>query len=57
MRSVVTLALLLLVAAIAIGAPESHAAVSASPPLDLRGIALVAITVVVVAAETVRRIP
>lgn len=54
MRSVITLALLLLVAAIAIGAPESHAA---SAPLDFRGIALVAITVVVVATETVRRIP
>lgn len=56
MRSIATLALLLLVAAIAVGAPESRP-LSASAPLDLRGIALIMITVVVVAVEGVRRLP
>lgn len=55
MRSVITLALLLLVAAIAVGAPESHAA--ASSALDLRGIVLLTITVVVFAFEGLRRLP
>ena len=57
MRSVVTLALLILVAAIALGAPESHATLAASAPLDLRGIALLTITVIVIAVEGVRRLP
>ena len=57
MRSILSLAVLLLIAAFAIAAPESHAAVNASAPLDARGMALIMITVVVVAVETVRRLP
>ena len=57
MRSILSLALLLLVAVFAIAAPESHAAVSGSAPLDARGLALIMITIVVVAVETVRRLP
>ena len=57
MRSILSLALLLLIAAFAIAAPESHAAVNGSAPLDARGMALIMITIVVVAVETVRRLP
>ncbi|HEX7191091.1 MAG TPA: hypothetical protein VF381_05900 [Thermoanaerobaculia bacterium] len=57
MRSILSLALLLLVAAFAIAAPETHAAVNSTAPLDARGMALIMITVVVVAVETVRRLP
>jgi hypothetical protein len=57
MRSILSLAFLLVVAVFAIAAPETHAAVNASAPLDARGMALIMITVVVVAVETVRRLP
>ena len=57
MRSILSLALLFLVAAFAIAAPETHATVAASTPLDARGMVLIMITVVVVAVETVRRMP
>jgi hypothetical protein len=57
MRSILSLIVLLLIAAFAIAAPESHAAVNGSAPLDARGMALIMIAVVVVAVETVRRLP
>lgn len=57
MRSFVSLVFLLLVAVVAIGAPESHAAAAGSSPLDLRGVALLMVTIVIVAVETVRRLP
>jgi hypothetical protein len=57
MRSLVSLVVLLVVAIVAIGAPETHAAAAAGSPLDLRGMALLTITIVIVAVETVRRIP
>jgi hypothetical protein len=57
MRSILSLVVLLLIAAFAIAAPESHAAVNGSVPLDARGMALIMIAVVVVAVETVRRLP
>ena len=57
MRSILSLAVLLLIAIFAIAAPESHAAVNASAPLDARGMALIMITIVVVSVETVRRLP
>lgn len=57
MRSLVSLVVLLVVAIVAIGAPETHAAAAAGSPLDLRGMALLMITIVIVAVETVRRIP
>ncbi len=57
MRSILSLALLFLVAAFAIAAPETHAAVTTSTPLDARGMVLIMITIIVVAVETVRRLP
>jgi hypothetical protein len=57
MRSFVSLVFLLVVAVVAIGAPESHHALSSGAALDFRGMALLAITIVIVAVETVRRIP
>jgi len=57
MRSILSLVVLLLIAVFAIAAPESHAAVNGSSPLDARGMALIMIAVVVVAVETVRRLP
>ncbi|HEY2321780.1 MAG TPA: hypothetical protein VGJ82_02850 [Thermoanaerobaculia bacterium] len=57
MRSILSLVLLFLVAAYAIAAPETHAASAASAPLDARGMVLIMITVIVVAVETVRRLP
>jgi hypothetical protein len=57
MRSVLSLVVLLLIAAFAVAAPETHAAANAVAPLDGRGMALIMITVVVVAVETVRRLP
>jgi hypothetical protein len=57
MRSILSLVLLFLVAAFAIAAPETHAAVTTSTPLDARGMVLIMITVIVVAVETVRRLP
>jgi hypothetical protein len=57
MRSVLSLVVLLLIAVFAIAAPETHAAVNTTAPLDGRGMALIMITVVVVAVETVRRLP
>ena len=55
MRSLITLALLLLIAAVAIAAPNAHSA--AAGTLDARGTALLLICVVVIAVETVRRLP
>ena len=57
MRSILSLTLLFLVAAFAIAAPETHAAATTSAPLDARGLVLIMITVIVVAVETVRRLP
>ena len=57
MRSILSLVVLFLVAAFAIAAPETHAAVTSSAPLDARGMVLIMITVIVVAVETVRRLP
>jgi hypothetical protein len=57
MRSFISLVFLLAVAVVAIGAPESHAAVGGGAALDFRGMALLLITVVIVAVETVRRLP
>lgn len=57
MRSILSLAVLFLVAAFAIAAPETHAAVTSSAPLDARGLVLIMITVIVIAVETVRRLP
>ena len=57
MRSILSLVLLFLVAAFAIAAPETHAAVATSAPLDARGMVLIMITIIVVAVETVRRLP
>jgi hypothetical protein len=57
MRSFISLVFLLVVAVVAIGAPESHAAIGAGAALDFRGMALLLITVVIVAVETVRRLP
>jgi hypothetical protein len=57
MRSILSLVVLFLVAVFAVAAPSTHAAVNASTPLDARGMALIMITIVVVAVETVRRLP
>ena len=57
MRSILSLVLLFLVAAFAIAAPGTHAAVTTSAPLDARGMVLIMITVIVIAVETVRRLP
>ncbi len=58
MRSIVVLLLLLLVAAIAVAAPNVHAvAAAAAGPLDARGIALLMLSVIVIAIEGVRRLP
>jgi hypothetical protein len=58
MRSLVTLALLILVAAFAIAGPSAQTVVAgATSSLDLRGAALLMISVIVIAVETVRRIP
>src|SRR5438270_429351 len=51
MRSILSLVVLLLIAIFAIAAPESHAAVNGSAPLDARGMALIMITIVVVAVR------
>lgn len=55
MRIVATLLMLVLVAAIAMAGPET--APPEGSPLDFRGVALLAITVVVIAVESVRRLP
>jgi hypothetical protein len=57
MRSILSLVLLFLVAAFAVAAPGTHAATAASTPLDARGMVLIMITIIVVAVETVRRLP
>ena len=58
MRSFLMLLLLLVVAAIAVAAPSVHpAAAAATGPLDARGIALLMLSVVVIAVEGVRRLP
>jgi hypothetical protein len=53
------LLLLLVVAAIAVAAPNVHAAAAAAAtgPLDARGIALLMLSVIVIAVEGVRRLP
>ncbi len=58
MRSILMLLLLLVVAAIAVAAPSAHpAAVASTAPLDARGIALLMLSVIVIAVEGVRRLP
>ncbi len=58
MRSILLLLLLLVVAAIAVAAPSAHAVTAAATsPLDARGIALLMLSVIVIAVEGVRRLP